>query len=283
MLRPIRCALFIDFNNIAGKVPGGEFVESLSAWMAWLEDGGFDPRKRRRRFVEKRVYIAAPYEHYVPRLVDAGFEAIPSAADLLLALDAVESIYIGKNAREYIVFTVDRDFAELLERLGEREKDRVVTIERGTPSETLFPDRAEIVVPLESLKAALRYRRQPRLWRRLAGLALLPSAALYRPLREARLRRRQQAQATKALMAAADHIATLAHKTPGSPVGKRTVMKYLMAQMGQSEDLSRYFGCRDYSEMMRKVVEIRKDLRLIKYGAGGVAVMAPRPGGPAKQ
>src|SRR5437016_10419219 len=99
----VRCLLFVDFNNIAGKMSGEAFVEALPAWLAWLEDGAFEPRKRKRRFVEKRVYIGAPFQHYVPKLVDAGFEVVPSAADLLLALDAVESIYIGNKAAEYII------------------------------------------------------------------------------------------------------------------------------------------------------------------------------------
>ena len=77
---------------------------------------------------------------------------------------------------------------------------------------------------------------------------------------------------------AADHIATLAQKTPGSPVGRRTVMRYLTAQLGQSEELTCYFGCRDYPSMMLKIIEFRPDLRLIKYtGNNGIAIMVPRP------
>ena len=100
--------------------------------------------------------IRAPYDHYVKKFVEAGFEVIPSAAALLLALDAVKFIYIGKNAAEYVILTVDRDFSDLLERLGERGRDRVATIEKGTPSETLFPDRAEIIIPIEDLRAHSR-------------------------------------------------------------------------------------------------------------------------------
>src|SRR5262249_43791369 len=144
MFRPkVRSALFIDFQNIAGQL-GADFAASMPAWLAWIEDGVFDPKGRERLLVEKRIYCDAPnHKKHAKTFEQHDFVAIPTAADLTIALDALETTFVSKRIREYIVLTVDQDFAPLLEKLGDRQKDRVVTIQPGTPSASNFPDRAD--------------------------------------------------------------------------------------------------------------------------------------------
>ena len=43
--RRIRSALYIDFENV--PLP----PDAIANWLAWLEDGVFDPTGRRRRFL----------------------------------------------------------------------------------------------------------------------------------------------------------------------------------------------------------------------------------------
>lgn len=274
LFRPkVRSALFIDFQNIAGQL-GAEFAASMSAWLAWLEDGAFDPQGRERRLIEKRIYCDAPnHKKHAATFAQYDFVAIPTAADLTIALDALETTYLSKRIREYIVLTVDQDFAPLLEKLGDRQKDRVVTIQPGTPSATNFPDRADIVIPLENLRAAFTYKRPPTLLTRATG-ALSRLKARGTKVRRAIRRARRQVGTTAAIRAGAAHLSTLAHKTPKSEVGRRTLLQYLATHMPEAEAAGRYLGCEDYQSMVQQMVEVRDDLLLIRKSNGGVGIMA---------
>jgi hypothetical protein len=157
--RRLRSALYIDWANINPQFPSGTFVDSLPAWLPWLEDGKFDPTGRRRSFVEMRAYINGNYLRHVPALEAAGFEVIPSSDDMLIALDMADSAAGDNGIREYILFTVDEEFVHLLERLGERGKLRAVTVAEGQASAKAFPPRSEIIIPLDRLRSAFPYRR----------------------------------------------------------------------------------------------------------------------------
>jgi len=271
--RKTRSALFIDFQNIAGQL-GSEFTQSMSAWLAWLEDGGFDPGGKGRRLVEKRIYCDAPnHKKHAATFAQYDFVAIPTAADLTIALDALETTYLSKRIKEYIVLTVDQDFAPLLEKLGDRQKDRVITIQEGTPSATNFPDRADIVIPLADLKAAFAYKRRPTLLSRASGaVAHVRSRAA--EVRRAIHRARRRVGKSQAIRLGAEHLSALARKTPKSEVGRRTVLSYLAAHMPEWQSAGRYLGCEDYPSMVQQMVEVRDDLLLIRKSNGGVGIMA---------
>ena len=80
LARRIPSALYVDFNNIVAKIVGGGFGDASAAWLAWLEDGQFDPQKRKRNFIQKRVYLDEPYLHFAKSLEANGFQIILSAA-----------------------------------------------------------------------------------------------------------------------------------------------------------------------------------------------------------
>jgi NYN domain len=271
--RKIRSALFIDFQNIAGQL-GAEFAQSMSAWLAWLEDGAFDPGGKGRRLVERRIYCDAPnHKKHAATFAQYDFVAIPTAADLSIALDALETTYLNKRIKEYIVLTVDQDFAPLLEKLGDRQKDRVVTIQEGTPSALNFPDRADIVIPLRHLREAFTYKRPPTLLTRardaVAGLKERGTK-----LRHAVRRMRRRVGKSQAIKVGAEHLSTLARKTPKSEVGRRTVLNYLATHMPEWQSAGRFLGCEDYASMVQQMVEVRDDLLLIRKSNGGVGIMA---------
>jgi hypothetical protein len=276
--RKIRSAIFVDFQNIAGQL-GPDFAASMPAWLAWLEDGAFDPRGRRRRFLEKRIYCDAPnHKKHAARFAQHKFDVIPTAADLAIALDALESTFARPRISEYIILTVDQDFAPLLEKLGDRRKDLVATVQDGTTSAAIFPDRADIVIPLQNLEAAFAYQRPPSLAAR-ASTSLRRARTRLSAL-TAKTRRvsppPEKPPATLAI--GAQHLSTLAHKTPRNEVGRRTVMRYLTLHMPELKNGPGSLGCKDYADMVQQMVAIRDDLLLIRQLNGGVSVMAaPRP------
>jgi NYN domain-containing protein len=268
-----KTALFIDFQNMAGQL-GADFAASMPAWLAWLEDGAFDPARNKRRLLARRIYCDAPnHKKYAAMFAQHDFVAIPTAADLTIALDALETTFERKSIEEYIILTVDQDFAPLLEKLGDRQKDRVVTVQEGTPSAANFPDRADIVIALDSLRAAFAYRRPPTLLARASGFLLRLKERLSR-MRQAVRRARRRVGKSQALKVGAEHLSTLAHKTPRAEVGRRTVMQYLAAHMPEMQTEERYLGCQDYADMIQQMVEIRDDLLLIRKTNGGFGVMA---------
>jgi NYN domain-containing protein len=272
--RPVKSALYIDFNNIAAQFVGGGFGDAFAGWLAWLEDGQFDPERRQRTFKAKRVYLSAQFRRHATLLEQAGFQVIPSAADLVIALDVAESLCGGKDIKEYVLLTVDSDFVHVLERLGERQKNRVVTVQPALPCAASFPPRAEITIPLENLRAAFDYRRHPGLVRR-SSIALsrtfLGLGRIYRKAWPLSRPKRER----PVLTAVADQVAQLAQRTPGLPVGRETVMRHLQRNMPEFRT-SRFAGCGSYPEMIRQVAAIRDDLELFRHPNGGIAIMAPR-------
>ena len=255
--RPVKSALYIDFNNIAAQFVGGGFGDAFAGWLAWLEDGQFDPERRQRTFKAKRVYLSAQFRRHAMLLEQAGFQVIPSAADLVIALDVADS-----------------DFVHVLERLGERQKNRVVTVQPALPCAASFPPRAEITIPLENLRAAFDYRRHPGLVRRSSialSRAFLGLGRIYRKAWPLSRPKRER----PVLTAVADQVAQLAQRTPGLPVGRETVMRHLQRNMPEFRT-SRFAGCGSYPEMIRQVAAIRDDLELFRHPNGGIAIMAPR-------
>jgi hypothetical protein len=72
---------------------------------------------------------------------------------------------------------------------------------------------------------------------------------------------------------AADHVASLAHETPGLPLGKDTVVRHLTKLMPDVTS-GRFRSRRAYQQLLRQMTEIRDDLRLFEYPNGGIAIMA---------
>jgi hypothetical protein len=272
LARRIPSALYVDFNNIVAKIVGGGFGDASAAWLAWLEDGQFDPNKRKRNFLQKRVYLDEPYLHFAKSLEANGFQIILSAADLIIALDLVESVHQQPSIKEYVLLSVDNDFQHLLERLGERDKLRVATIEPGAPCATTFPPRTDIVFPVDSLRAALAYERPVNRWRRLTR-SVRDAAASVRQRYKSLRRRVQHRGERRWLRVAADHVAALAHETPGLPLGKDTVVRHLTKMMPDITS-GRFRSRRAYQQLLRQMTEIRDDLRLFEYPNGGIAIMA---------
>lgn len=272
--RSIDSALYVDWANINPKFPSGTLLNALPAWLAWLEHGNFDPKARPRKFVEKRVYINDTFRRYSAALEAAGFDVIPSSDDMLIALDASGSAH-GKRIKEYILLTLDEEFVHLLERLGNRRKERVVTVKEGEASARSFPKHCEIVIPLDKLEAAFDYKPQSlgligRLMARIRARAVshrppLPAAT---------------APTDAFLTTVAGHIAALAHSKPGVALSRNSLLPYLQKNMrGFNPHPYRRYRHR-YDWLLRRVAATRTDLQLFRNADGRIAIMAPTPPSP---
>jgi uncharacterized LabA/DUF88 family protein len=295
--RRINSALFIDFDNVMGR----EFASSVANWMAWLEDGHFDEEKRKRRFVEKRVYWNAHNDSHRSAFESNGFVALTcrshvrhkkkSTADMNIALDAIESAHAHERIQEYIVLTTDTDFVPLIERLGEHKKNTVVMMEKDTASERVYPEHADIVIRADTLRSARTYARPDplfsRAYKRVAAVAarvLYPfvwsgrtAAGGFRWVRDKFRGYGRQRAATADLASAAKLVADLGRTIPGSPLGRKTVTRLLSKNMPgrfQTVGRSAYLGCNTYAEMIARFAGMRSDLQLATYSEGGTAIVA---------
>jgi uncharacterized LabA/DUF88 family protein len=296
--RKVKSALLIDFDNIAGLVGARNFVDCIAQWMAWLEDGQFDAAGRKRQFMQKRVYWNLQFEQFQGRFEQMGFAALTcrslvkrkkSNADMILALDALESAFGNDSVEEYVFLTTDTDFVPLLERLGGMDKDTVITIAEGTASEREYPRHADIVIPSQAFKGAFSYQRPRKLIEQIdaalrTALATLRSGASRVGAAAARLRSRLRSLGNRSrstsnpdLAAAGQHVAELARSTPGLLLGRKTVMRWLAQHMPQftPDGRHRFLGCNSYAEMIEKMVSDRTDLDLVRHPNGGIAIRAP--------
>ena len=278
--RKISSALFIDFNNIAAQFVGGGFGDAVQGWLPWLEDGRFDPRGRRRRFTEKRVFLNKPYERYATLFEQAGFVVVPSAADSIIGYDIADLVHLNKNITEYVVLTVDRGFDHVLERLGERRKQRVVTIKAGEGSAKSFPLRSEITISIEDLRKAFEYERQKTFFGRLSGaVSWVRAQALHAAELTLEGLKRLRPHTHRApigapLRKAAAHVAELALGRPGVPAGFDTIMRYLKRKMPDLHAAGRYAGCGSFNRMIREIAAIYPELKLVR-ARRGLAIIAP--------
>jgi hypothetical protein len=176
--RRIRSALFIDFENISSYCP----PDKIDAWVAWLEEGEFDENGRRRRLVQKRIYLNASHGKYHAPFNDKRFEIVVCEAltqlknglDIRIALDVMESLSgtfqsmpkVGVD--EYIIFAKDTDYVPVLQRIKIFEKRSVILGDEQAPRAfAKFTEHADIVVPTRIAREAAAYAGPPSAWMRL--------------------------------------------------------------------------------------------------------------------
>jgi len=295
--RQTKSALLIDFDNIVAAT-GREFGQTVANWMAWLEDGQFDGgRRRRRKFLLKRVYWNAHNDTYRPTFEGNGFEAVTcrsivtnkSTADMIIALDALQSTYDEASIQEYVLLTTDTDFVPLVDKLGDRAKQTVNAANKDNLSFGVYSDHADIVITLDVLKNAFRYERKKSIFNRLRSKwkHLAEEASRQRLQRiERRIAEAQQAASAREAAAqrkaetakkrdpievAAEHVAKTGAGSPGMAIGRKTINRTLQNHMPEfaTGGPSAYLGCGSYNRMLERIAQKRSDLRLHRYGRGG--------------
>ena len=249
LARPIKSLLYVDYDNMMGQL-GKPFLDRMPNWVMWLEDGQFDPAKRKRRFIEKRVYWNTPFEAHRQEVERHGFSAIlcpsrikhkKSAADMTIALDAIVEAIEQPGIGECVLLTVDTDFEPLLEKLEDTSRRSVILADPGTASEAVFREYTEFVIPLEQFKTGMAYKRKVPL---LARIRTRIGA-----WREAWNARRDD------LAIAARHVAKLGKARPGKTLGKKWVVAQLESKIRnfRTKGKRAYLDCGNYQTLILQI------------------------------
>lgn len=274
------CALLVDFDNVLGMT-NGEFAGSIANWMAWLEDGAFDDRRRRRSFVVKRVYWNPLYERYRDAFEAAGFEAFAcgavakskkSSADIVITLDAVDIAAGTRGLKEIVLLTSDTDFVPVVNRLQDRNLEVVAMGHDQNPTAEVYREYADHVVLRSDFIDAFKYQRPKRGWFGLGReTRRAPPPAPAPPPKTAPVR-------ATPLEQACERVAHAAQGVGGAQLSRRAVILALRDVPGfNTSGANAWLGFGAYKKMLLAVAKKRRDeLRLYTYRNGGVAV-AYRP------
>jgi uncharacterized LabA/DUF88 family protein len=271
-----RSALLIDFDNVIGMT-GGDLVAKIENWMAWLEAGGFDPKRKRRTFLTKRVYWNGMNERYRPAFEAAGFEAFAcraiarekkSSADIVMTLDAMEIANELRGLKEVILLTSDTDFVPVVNRLQDRKLEVVAMGNEENTTAAVYRDYADGVVLRRDLVAAFSYAPPAR---SLFG-ARPRMRAPAKPAQQPTLERKPSAR--DKIDEAADRLVLAAKGALGSPLSRQGVYRALQTLPGFSPTGHEpWFGAGSYKALLRAVASRRKnELRLHAYRNGGVCI-----------
>ncbi|MEM9724696.1 MAG: NYN domain-containing protein [Pseudomonadota bacterium] len=309
--RPVKCAVFVDFDNIA-QIVGASFGEDAQAWLHWLEDAQHEPGGRRRRIVRRLVYWNEHNERkWRPFFEAYGFEAFncpsqvkhkKSDADMRIALDAQRLAYEDKEVEEFVILSTDTDFVPLLNCLAALDRRTVAAANPRNSSLKVYQKYADLVIPVTALREACSYRRPDGLWRRILkrlGLArdAPPPKPVAQPPRALGAQRRggahggerkrlglwrsRSAEGEEArpkgppeLERAADIVLDIAMDAPGLPIARRTLERRLNEEMPafRTRGVRPYLGCGGYRELLQAIVKRRDNLRLHLYANGGAAI-----------
>ncbi|WP_426958196.1 NYN domain-containing protein [Muricoccus radiodurans] len=175
-MESLRAALFLDFDNLvsglrdgAGEAVALRFAEAPQDWLDWLSEGG-------RRFLIRRCYMnpAGYIEHdaggrsyystFRWAFQAAGFEVVDcprltrlkNAADLRIALDAMDALQAATRYEEFTLLSSDADFVPLLLRL--RAADRRTRLVAHPELGAIVRAAADSVIGVDALAARLGWK-----------------------------------------------------------------------------------------------------------------------------
>jgi uncharacterized LabA/DUF88 family protein len=278
-----KSALLIDFDNVIGMT-GGDLASTIDNWLAWLEAGGFDAKRKRRTFLSKRVYWNGMNERYRPAFEAAGFEAFAcraiarekkSSADIVMTLDAMEVANEFRGLKEIILLTSDTDFVPVVNRLQDRKLDVVAMGNEENTTAAVYRDYADYVVLRRDLVAAFGYVPTRRSLFGRTAPALAKPVASSPSLQPAPI----ASKARDKLDEAAERLAQAAKGALGAPLSRQSVYRVLQSLHGFSTTgREPWFGCSSYKGLLRAIAARRRhDLRVHTYRNGGVAIAYRAP------
>jgi len=281
-----KCALLIDFDNVLGMT-SGEFVTSIDHWIAWLEDGAFDEKRRKRDFVVKRVYWNPLYERYRGAFEAAGFQAYScgavakskkSSADIVITLDAVDVAAETKKLQEIMLLTSDTDFVPVVNRLQDRGLDVVAMGHEGNPTAAVYREYADDVVLRSAFLDAFKYERPRRKWFGLVRVKPPPPE----PPPPPQPKPAPTPRATR-LDQAADRVVQAAQGAGGAQLSRKAIILALRDIEGfNTSGAKAWLGYGAYRKMLLAIASKKRgELRLYSYRNGGLAVAYRPPEPPA--
>lgn len=269
----VRSALFIDFDNVSSFFRQNRLAGRIGNILHWLEDGGFDPAGKKRRFAVKRVYWHRRYEDEAPAFEHHGF--VPqtcnytagnkqgqSAVDLFLAMDAIDASYKRPRLREIIILASDSDYLPTIQRLKEKGLATGIVFSKRDAS-AVYQGEADFIIEDAALQQAAAYVRK-------RGFLSLPAGevkALPPP-----------AAGPPDLQRIAAEFADFVAASNGNAVGYSNAVKRLRKFKGFATAGPRaWFGFKDYEALVQELARLDPRLELIRYDHGGFAVRCPRP------
>lgn len=169
--RQLRCALFVDFDNVyvglrrLDPVAAEEFAGSPGRWLAGLENGSDADGEFTRRFLVRSCYLnPSAFAQFRPNFTRAGFSVIDcpsltqqgkSSADINLVLDAVDALNAATHYDEFMILSADADFTPLAHRF--RAADRRVTIVTASPAASAYRAVADTVITADELAELVKH------------------------------------------------------------------------------------------------------------------------------
>jgi hypothetical protein len=294
--RRIKSALYIDFENV--PLP----ADAIAGWLAWLEDGVFEPGHRRRRFLQKRVYWNSHAERnrdlfvahgFVPILVGK-FAGLKNGADIRMAMDVIEATYTRSEIDEYILLTGDSDFVPVLERLRLKSKRSAIVATEHRPNiHTTYQLNADVLIPSRRLAEAAQYRRPERtllerLALRRASLTPLghrlprpqtPPAPAKPTLSTGRASppaaaRPSAGAPTPAIEAAARRVGKLLVQQPRNYVAQRRILAELERVPGfKRQGPTAFLGTGSYKTLMKELARLDPRITVIDQPGEGTGVV----------
>jgi hypothetical protein len=295
--RRIRSALYIDFENV--PLP----PEAIGNWLAWLEDGIFDPTGARRRFLQKRVYWNSHAERnrglferhgFAPILIGK-YSGLKNGADIRMAMDVVETTYMRSDIDEFFLLTGDSDFVPVIERLKEKAKRSAIVATEHRPNiHTTYHRNADLLIPSRRLTEAAQYRREPQgYWARFLGAKSTPErvtekapqgtptnggssqrhGAPGKPQMAAPVRE-PAAPPPPALETAAGRVAKLLTQQPRNYVSQKRVLAELdRVQSFKRQGPNAYLGTGSYKALLRELSRLEPRITVVDQPGGGTGVV----------
>jgi len=294
--RRIKSALYIDFENV--PLP----PEAIGNWLAWLEDGIFDPAGTRRRFLQKRVYWNSHAERNRERFERHGFAPIligkysglKNGADIRMAMDVVEATYTRSDIDEFILLTGDSDFVPVIERLKEKAKRSAIVATEHRPNiHTTYHRNADLLIPSRRLTEAAQYKREPQgYWARFLGAKSTSERVTEKaphgapahagPERHGVSARSQTAAPVRepatppppALETAAGRVAKLLTQQPRNYVSQKRVLAELdRVQSFKRQGPNAYLGTGSYKALLRELSRLEPRITVVDQPGGGTGVV----------
>jgi hypothetical protein len=285
---PVQSALFIDYENVGHRI----LPDTIPHWVEWLERGEFDTRRRRRRFLHKRVYWNLSADHHRGTFAQFGFDPVlcerfaglRNSADITMTIDIIETTLRNPKINEYILVTRDSDFVPVLRRLRQEKKRTAILVDQDNAARfRIFRTHADIVIPMQEFLKATTYVRPTR--REAIGRALtawrdgvrrrVVSRGAAEPAAADAPRQAAAAAATEdtQIASAVDHVVRTASLQPNQATAQRKIEKELAKIRGFSRTgPRRYFGKGTYRRLMEEVARRTDCIKVTNAVGGGISV-----------
>ena len=290
--RPLRSALFIDFENVGSSAISGNVGNLLQ----WFSDGAFEKAGRKRRLLTKRVYWNSQAERYrdafVEQRVDVvlceRFASLKNSADIKMAIDIVEFAMRNPRLKEVIMLTTDSDFVPVIQWLANRGVKTAIVVNEDNPTAyTAFSYHADQLIPRRHLTDALRYVRPQRtgLFGRKGAARPVEKAAPAQPIVANPPEVRPPAKKLSVepsnavvrnavdLRPALAQVVRVTSAKPNLNTSQRDIERALGRVPGFSKtDSNSYFGCGSYKSLMFEMGKLEPRVKVGNAPGNGVFV-----------